>query len=94
MNYEELKSGDVLVPRAGEDNEWRTPHLVLGFKPAGSGLVLRVEGSNRGEVATYVHVFEVPLTGPRAGQLRETTFTFAATLEYTRKCIVLEEGRG
>ncbi len=57
-------------------------------------LVLSVEGSNRGQAATYVHFTEVPLTGQRAGRARSTTFTFANGHEMaTPLCTVLEEGR-
>ena len=35
MKWGEIKPGDVLIPVEGEENAWRTPHLVLEARPAG-----------------------------------------------------------
>lgn len=73
---------------------WADVKPGLVYEDGGVWLVLAVEGVNHNAAATYVHFTEAPLTGPRAGRARSTTFTFANGHEMTTPlCTVLEKGR-
>ena len=61
MRWEDLKRGDALLPVAGEEQEWRHPHLVLGVRTSGWVVTITFLSLEDAEVRTLTFGLNEPV---------------------------------